>query len=455
MKPKILVADDDASHRHMLETVLVDQDYAVETVSDGQEAVAALEGGFHDLILMDMKMPRMDGIQALEKIMILNPKIPVIMMTAYASVATAIETLKKGAYDYLNKPLDIEELKHLVGRALRHHQLEEENRHLRHQLSSLTQIENIVGISPAMQALFEKIVMVGPTEATILITGESGTGKELVANAIHQHSLRSELPMVKVNCAALPETLLESEMFGHVKGAFSGALQSRKGRFQQAHGSTLFLDEIGEMNGEIQAKLLRVIQEKEVQPLGSDIIVKVDVRLIAATSKDLPLEIANGNFREDLYYRLNVVPMDVPPLRKRPEDIPPLTEYFLRRYVKKNDKHVKDFSPRAMDALVRYHWPGNIRELENLIERSVILTRNTTITEAELPGNLRPETIDDSGLEKTHFYLPSSGRSLKEMEREMILRTLEDTGGNRTHTAQILGISRRTLQLKLKAYGAS
>ncbi len=455
MTPKLLVVDDDAGHRQMLQTVLADQGYAIDTAADGHQALRAVTGGFFDLILMDLKMPGLSGIEALEKILTLNPKIPVIMMTAYASVTTAIEALKKGAYDYLNKPLDIEELKLLVRRALRHHQLEEENLHLQRQISTRSRMDAIIGVSPPMQALFEKIGMAAPTEATVLISGESGTGKELVAAAIHNHSLRSSRPMVKVNCAALPETLLESELFGHTQGAFTGALRARKGRFQEAQGSSLFLDEIGEMDRGTQAKLLRAIQEKEIQPLGMDGTITVDVRLIASSNKDLAREIESGNFREDLFYRLNVVPMELPPLRRRSEDIPLLADHFLKHYAAQNHSPIKEFSPRAMDALLRYAWPGNVRELENLIERTVILARGaTTITSSDFPPALRPESRLDGGESEPSPRGTAGGRSLKEMEKEMILQTLEDTNGNRTHAAKILGISRRTLQLKLKAYGA-
>jgi two-component system response regulator HydG len=454
MKPKLLVVDDDAGHRQMLQAVLADQGYAIETVADGNQAVGAVKGDFFDLILMDLKMPGLSGIEALEKILALNPKIPVIMMTAYASLATAIEALKKGAYDYLNKPLDIEELKLLVRRALRHHQLEEENLHLQRQIATRSRMDAIIGVSPPMQALFEKIGMAAPTEATVLISGESGTGKELVAAAIHNHSLRSSRPMVKVNCAALPETLLESELFGHTQGAFTGALRARKGRFQEAQGSSLFLDEIGELDRGTQAKLLRAIQEKEIQPLGMDGTITVDVRLIASSNKDLATEIECGNFREDLFYRLNVVPMELPPLRRRSEDIPLLADHFLKHYAAQNHSPVKEFSPRAMDALLRYAWPGNIRELENLIERTVILTRSDTITAADFPPPLWPEPPPDGGEVGRTPQGVAEGRSLKEVEKEMILQTLSDTNGNRTHAAKILGISRRTLQLKLKAYGA-
>lgn len=449
MKPQILVTDDDAGHRQMLHAVLSDEDFHVKVAANGREAVQAVENDFFDLILMDLKMPDMDGIQALEAILALSPQIPIIIMTAYASVETAIKAIKKGAYDYLNKPLDIEELKLLAARALRHHQIEAENRNLLSQLDSQFQFDQIIGNGPVMQALFEQISLVAPSEATVLITGESGTGKELVAGALHHHSPRKGRAMVKVNCAALPETMLESELFGHTKGAFTGALQARRGRFQQAHGSTLFLDEIGEVDDGIQAKLLRAIQEKEVEPLGSERTVTVDVRIIAASNKDLRQEVKTGRFREDLFYRLNVIPIEVPPLRRRKEDIPALAEHFLRYYADKNHKQMEGFTSRAMDALMRHEWPGNVRELENLVERAVILTRTATISMGDFPSPLNQERSSDPN----DAYPNLSGRSLKEMEEEMIRQTLVDVDGNRTRAAKILGISRRTLQLKLKAYG--
>jgi len=394
-------------------------------------------------------MTRMGGIEGLKRIKKLSPGIPVIIMTAYASVETAREALKSGAFDYLTKPLDIDELELIVQRALRHHQLEQENRYLRERLDDRFDFSNIIGNSRPMKKLFETLAQVAPTDATVLITGESGTGKEIVANAIHQNSPRRERPMIKVNCAALPETLLESELFGHEKGAFTGATTRTRGRFQLAHQSTIFLDEISEMTPATQAKILRTLQEREVEPLGSSSTVKIDTRIISATNKDLENEIRDGRFRDDLYYRLNVVRTEIPPLRKRREDIPLLADYFLKQYVEKNRKLVKGFTPRAMDAIMRYDWPGNVRELENLIERAVIMTRGDMITLDEFPNTINHKFSEIDEVENEL----STGRTLKDAEKEIIIRTLEETGGNRTHAAKILGISRRTLQLKLKDYG--
>ncbi len=449
MKSKILIVDDEPTHLKMLEAVLTADGFEVQKADDGQTAIQAVEERFYDLILMDVRMTRMDGIEALKRIGEISPGIPVIIMTAYASVNTAVDALKSGAYDYLTKPLDIDELKILVQKALRHQQLEKENIFLKEQLKDRFDFSNIIGQSDMMLQLFETMSLVAPSNATVLITGESGTGKEIIANALHQNSLRREKPLIKVNCAALPETLLESELFGHKKGAFTGALTPRQGRFQLAHEGTIFLDEIAEMAPSTQAKILRVLQEREFEPLGGSSTVKVDTRVIVATNKDLTSEIQEGRFREDLYFRVNVVMLNVPPLRERREDIPLLAGFFLKQYAEKNQRLIKGFTPLATDLLMRYDWPGNVRELENVTERSVIMARGDLITPDEFPETLRSL---DPDLKKTSVDL-SPGRSLKAVEKEMILRTLEDTNGNRTHAAKILGISRRTLQLKLKDYG--
>ena len=449
MKTKILVVDDEPSHRQMLEAVLTADGYEVQQADDGQEAINSVEERFYDLILMDVRMSRVSGIEALKKIKELSPGIPVIIMTAYASVSTAVDALKSGAYDYLTKPLDIEELKILVSKALRQRQLEQENVYLRERLGDRFDFSNIIGRSSAMRDLFETVALVAPTEATVLIVGESGTGKELIANAIHQNSPRKDRPFIKVNCAALPETLLESELFGHEKGAFTGALARKRGRFQLAHSGSIFLDEIGEMSPTTQTKILRVLQEREFEPLGGTQTVKVDTRVVAATNKNLEEEIQEGRFREDLYYRVNVVTLEVPSLRERREDVSLLTDFFLKQYAEKNQRFIKGFTPRATDLLMRHGWPGNVRELENVVERAVIMARGDVISQTELPDTLRELNAEEEevGIDLT------PGRSLKEMEREMILRTLEEAGGNRTRSAEILGISRRTLQLKLKEYG--
>ena len=449
MKAKILVVDDERSHRQMIEAVLSAEGYEIAQADNGQAAIEAVAEKFFDLIIMDIRMPELGGIEALKKIKSISPGIPIIIMTAYASVGTAVEALKAGAYDYITKPLDIDELKLLVEKALRFHHLEQENLHLKERLDDRFDFSNIIGRSRSIQSVFETIGLVAPSEATVLITGESGTGKELIANAIHQNSPRKDRPFIKVNCAALPENLLESELFGHEKGAFTGAVARKKGRFQLAHDSSIFLDEIAEMAPVTQAKILRVLQEREFESVGGTQTHKIDTRLIAATNKDLEEQIRAGRFREDLYYRLNVVSVEVPPLRERQDDIPLLSDYFLKTYSTKNRKMIKGFTPRAMDLMMRHEWPGNVRELENIVERAVIMARGEMITPMEFPQVLKE--LDDD-LRATSLNL-QSGRSLKEVEKEMILCTLEETGGNRTHAAKILGISRRTLQLKLKEYG--
>ena len=449
MKPKILVVDDEASHRKMIEAVLSDEGYEIKQADDGQTAIDAVKKEFYDLVLMDIRMSAVGGIEALKQIKEISPAIPIIIMTAYASVDTAVNALKSGAYDYLTKPLDIDELKILVQKTLRYHQLEKENIYLKERLNDRFDFSNIIGRSPAMKKLFETTALVAPSEATVLIFGESGTGKELIANAIHQNSPRKERPLITVNCAALPETLLESELFGHEKGSFTGAIARKQGRFQLAHHSSIFLDEVAEMAPATQAKILRVLQEREFEPLGSTQTIKVDTRVIAATNKNLEAEIKKGRFREDLYYRLNVVSLEVPPIRERREDISLLADFFLKRYAEKNKRVLKGFTPRAMDLLMRYDWPGNVRELENVVERAVIMARGEMITPAEFPDMLQEL---DPEVKATYVDL-SPGRTLKDVEKDMIIRTLEETAGNRTHAAKILGISRRTLQLKLKEYG--
>jgi len=448
-KPRILVVDDEESIRMMLRAVLEEEGYEIIEAADGPEAVKAVEQNPLDLILLDIRMTTMDGIETLTEIRKISPFVPVLMMTAYATVKTAVEALKAGAFEYLAKPLDIEELKILVQKALEYYRLREENLTLKERLGSRFDFSRIIGKGRKMKELFDFLAQVAPSEATVLILGESGTGKELVANAIHHNSPRTQQPFVKVACAALPETLLESELFGHEKGAFTGAIARREGRFQAAHRGTIFLDEVGEMSLAIQTKLLRVLQEREFEPVGSSRTAKVDVRVIAATNKDLGKEIKEGRFREDLFYRLNVIPIHLPPVRERKEDIPALANHFLSLYREKNKKEIKEISPKALDLLIRHDWPGNIRELENCLERAVIVARGELIAPADLPPAIQNLP---AGKEDAEIPFPA-GISLQEAEKALILKTLEDAGGNRSRAAEILGINRRTLQMKLKEYG--
>ena len=454
MKQRILVVDDDPGHLTTLETIIKSWGYAVETASDGTDAIDRIHTGPVDLILMDVRMATMSGVEALKRIKIYNPSIPIIIMTAYSSVASAVEALKAGAYDYLIKPLDFDVLKLTLERAGEHADLKEENYRLKAQLADGFNPTKIIGTSLPMKKLMDMLAMISPSEATVLIMGESGTGKELIARSIHLNSHRKKKPMVVVNCAAIAESLLESELFGHEKGAFTGAEHSRAGRFEQAQGGTIFLDEIGETSPTMQAKLLRVIQEREIQKVGGDRTIFVDVRIIAATNRDLTEEVKAGRFREDLFYRLNVVTVDVPSLRQRQEDIPLLAHHFLRVFAEKNRKKIKDFSPQAMDMLIHYQWPGNVRELENTIERAVILMAGDYITEKHLPDNITSAELSADG-PKTDAMdsVLSSQFSLEDIEKKAIFHTLEQTGGNKSETARRLGITRKTLHNKLKQYG--
>jgi two-component system response regulator HydG len=453
MKPKgtILIVDDDPAHRTMLRTLIMGWGYMISEADDGQTAIENVHERPYDLILMDIRMLKVSGLAALAEIKAYNPAIPVIIMTAYSSVDTAVEAMKKGAYDYLTKPLDFDELRLTMERAMDHCQLKEENRMLRETLGTHFDSRNIIGTSSAMVRLLETVAQVAPSEATVLISGESGTGKELIAGAIHFNSTRKDGPFVKMNCAAVTETLLESELFGHEKGAFTGAHRLREGRFRQAHGGSLFLDEVSEMSLSMQAKLLRVLQEREITRVGGEEAIKVDVRVIAATNKDLAQEIQAGHFREDLYYRLNVVGLTVPPLRERKEDIPLLAQYFMTRFAEKNRKPVKQITPQAMDRLLKHPWPGNVRELMNSIERAVVLSRSEYLDEQDLPTGARQD-LSEEQVSPAAASLPPD-LPLDEVEKATILKTLESVKGNKSEAARRLGITRRTLHKKLKKYG--
>lgn len=448
----ILVVDDDPGHSITLKTIIKSWGYPVTAVDDGRKAVETVKETPFDLILMDVRMAEMSGIEALKAIKTHNPAIPILIMTAYSSVESAVEALKEGAYDYLTKPLDFEVLKLAIERALEHFGLKNELRDLKERLNGGFDLQNIIGKSRPMKDLIEMLTMVAPSEATVLITGESGTGKERIARSIHFNSGRKDRPFVVVNCAALTETLLESELFGHEKGAFTGADRRHDGRFMQADGGTIFLDEVAETSPVMQAKLLRVIQEREIQRVGGEETLQVDIRILAATHRDLEAEVAAGRFREDLFYRLNVVTIPVPPLRDRTGDVPLLAQHFMEKYAEKNHKHVRGFSPLAMDMLIKYPWPGNVRELENTIERAVILMPGEFITDNELPVNIT-RSFSEPGGRPELSGLDMANRPLESIEKEAILSTLEATGGNKSETARRLGINRKTLHKKLSAYG--
>jgi len=450
-KSEILVVDDDHAHRTMLKTLLSGWQYDIIEADDGSTAIEKVRERPFDLVLMDVRMLKVSGLEALDEIKAFNPAIPVIIMTAYSSLETAVEAIKKGAYDYLTKPLDFDKLKITIKRAMEHIRLKEENRILKESLGKHFDRVNIIGQSPAMINLLETVAQVAASEATVLINGESGTGKELIAGAIHFNSPRKDGPFVKINCAAITETLLESELFGHEKGAFTGAGKRKDGRFVQAHKGSLFLDEVSEMALAMQVKLLRVLQEREVTRVGGDGAVKVDVRVIGATNRNLMNMIKEGSFREDLFYRLNVISLDIPPLRKRRDDIVLLAQHFLQDFATKNRKQIKGFTPKAIDHLIRYDWPGNVRELMNAVERAVVLVKTEHIDDEDL-------AIIQTPLGQTAESTPvlediNDNVTLEDMERTAVIKTLKTSDGNKSEAARRLGITRKTLHKKLKKYG--
>jgi two-component system response regulator HydG len=449
----ILVVDDDTAHRTMLNTLVGGWGYAITEADDGESAIARVREQAYDLVLMDVRMLKVSGLEALSAIKAINPSIPVVIMTAFSSVETAVAALKQGAHDYLTKPLDFQKLKITIERAMEHTRLQEENRRLRESLGLRFDRSRIIGQSSAILKLLDTVAQVAASEATVLISGESGTGKELIAGAIHFNSPRREGPFVRLNCAAITETLLESELFGHEKGAFTGAERRREGRFHQADGGSLFLDEVSAMPLSMQVKLLRVLQEREFTRVGGEALVRVDVRVIAATNRHLPDLIAAGTFREDLYYRLNVVGLETPPLRARREDIPLLAQHFLETFARRNRKPIKGFTPQAMDRLIRHHWPGNVRELMNAVERAVVLTRADYLAEDDFPFIAAAGPAPPEGPPAPAAPGVGDPRPLNEVEKDTILKALEAAGGNKSETARRLGITRRTLHKKLKAYG--
>jgi len=449
-KARILIAEDEKAQRDLLEGFLKKEGFSVEAVANGKEALHKLEGNYFDIALIDYKMPERDGLQTLREIRRLYPELPVVMMTAYGTVETAVASMKEGALDYLTKPIDLDELLLIFQKVIERSDLIRENKELRAQLQERYTFDNIVYGSPTMEEVMGLVARAAPSQATVLIRGESGTGKELIANAIHYASLRSGRPLVKVSCSAIPETLLEGELFGHEKGAFTGAVQKRIGRFEEAEGGTIFLDEIGDLSPSTQVKLLRILQEKEFQRLGSNLSLRADVRVIAATHRNLEEAMKQGLFREDLYYRLNVITIQLPPLRERREDIPLLIDYFLKRYTKENQKSISDISKEARALLLRHPYPGNVRELENLVERAVVLCRGEVITSRDLPFHLQEEKSESSWeLPKREKSLPDA---LEEIERDLIVKALHQHQGIQTKAAESLGISERVLRYKMKKH---
>lgn len=449
---KILIVDDELNMRLVLAAMLKREGYEVASASDGLEALQILRSGRVSAVVTDLKMPRVDGMELLNRINQDYPEVPVIMITAHGTVATAVEALKKGALDYITKPFEMEELKNVVSKAVKTRTLKENELFLPPE-----DIERagIIGASQSTLDIFDAIRRVAPTTTTILITGETGTGKELVAEAIHRNSPRKNNPLIKINCAAIAETLMESELFGYEKGAFTGAAITKPGKFELAHKGTLFFDEVGEIPRDMQVKLLRVLQEQEFERVGGLKTIKVDVRFIAATNKNLMQSVQDGSFREDLFYRLNVFPIIVPPLRERKDDIIPLVDYFVGKFNKKLDLAIQGVDADVKDMLLSYQWPGNIRELENLIERMMLLARTPLITAGEVPpefkANLEKDIPTGPDDNKTPFK-DLVRTHMEEVEKQMIIKCLEDFEGNVTKAAKQLGLSRKGLQLKMIKY---
>ena len=447
-KGRILVVDDEANARTALAELLRDEGYDVETAADAFKALGKFDSFAPHLVLTDLKMPGMDGIELMGKLAARDDSPAVVVMTAFGAVDTAVSAMRAGAVDYLMKPLNFEELLIVAERTLAQRTLSTQAEQMRARLAERFRGGNIIGSSPPMQKVFKIIEQVARSRASVLITGESGTGKELVAAALHEQSPRSNGPFIKLHCAALAETLLESELFGHERGAFTGALARRDGRFQAADGGTLFLDEIGDISPAVQVKLLRFLQEREFERVGGSQTLKVDVRVIAATNRNLAEEVKLGNFREDLYYRLNVVSLPMPPLHERPSDIPLLANHFLRRYADENGKQLDGFASGAMDTILGYDWPGNVRELENAIERAVVMCNGSLIEPEHLPSAVVPPEVNTR-------VPPIPGSTLDDIEQYAIIRTLESTGGSTSRAAEILGISVRKIQYKLHDYRAA
>ncbi len=445
----ILIVDDDKNTREGLQRALRSR-YEVRLAENATRAMEALSDDAVDVMLSDMRMPGMDGLELLKRVQARHPDVICMLLTAYGSVETAVEAMKQGAYDFLTKPVNLDHLDMLIARAPRSRDIETQNRNLEQQLNDKYGFENIIGNAPAMQPVFDTIRQAAPTQATVLITGASGTGKELVAHALHRLSTRARGPFVAVHCASLSASLLESELFGHEKGAFTGADARRKGRFELAVGGTLFLDEIGEIDSTIQVKLLRVIEERQFERVGGTELVAADIRLIAATNRDLRQLVQEGKFREDLLYRLDVVNIRMPPLGERSSDIPALCDHFLREFSARNDKPVIGITAEAVNLLSAYAWPGNVRELRNTIEKMVVLAHGDRLTARDVPANIREAVRGTQPVPRVNGLLAEG--SLAEAERQKIMAVLSKQGGNRTRAALELGISRRTLHRKLQAY---
>jgi two-component system response regulator PilR (NtrC family) len=452
---KILVVDDEQSLREVLSIMLKRAGYAVTSVSDGEEAIEQVQKEIFDLVITDLRMPKVDGMEVLRAVKSASPETVVLIITAFATADSAVEAMKQGAYDYLTKPFQVDEVQLIIRNALEKRRLTTENILLKREMASQSSFAQLVGQSEAMQKVFDVVKKVADSKSNVLICGESGTGKELVARAIHYNSARSALPFVAVNCSAVPETLLESELFGHIKGSFTGAISNKAGLFEVANGGTIFLDEIGDTTPTIQVKLLRVIQEREFRRVGGTQDIKVDVRVVAATNKDLEKAVADGSFREDLYYRLDVIPIRLPPLRLRSGDIPLLVAHFLTRFSKESGKPVPTLSPEAMQVLLGHEWRGNVRELENLIERVVAFSTGGTVTEADMRGWLH-RTVSPQQQGGIPTDLPDDGLDLEGMingiEKDLLLKALERTQWVKKKAARLLRLNTRSFRYRLEKY---
>jgi two-component system response regulator AtoC len=449
-KKRVLVVDDEENLRNMLTMIIQKEGYEVDSSGDGRDALSKIKGDGFDFVLCDLKMPKLDGLGLLRELKESKGESTVIMMSAYGTIDTAVEAMKLGAYDYVSKPFKTDEIILTLKKAEERERLKRENVRLKEQIRRETSFENFVGKSDTMLRIFEMIRKIADYKSTVLITGESGTGKELVARAVHANSGRADLPFVAVNCGAIPENLLESELFGHIKGAFTDATRNRIGLFEEADRGTIFLDEIGELPLILQVKLLRVLQDEEIRRVGDTKPIKVDVRVIAATTRDLEKEVREGNFRDDLFYRLNVLPISLPPLRARREDIPLLVDHFIHRFNERLGMAVQGVSPEALDILVQHSWRGNVRQLENTIERAMIFVQGDRIDVEDLPAEIR-ESNEEGRLffDGTELSIKRSNRIL---ERELIRKALQKTRGNRTRAAKLLEISHRALLYKIKEY---
>lgn len=446
---RILVVDDDESLRRVTQVQLQQTGYEVTAASDGNEALAVLERFPADLVITDLKMPGMSGLELLRRIRSAYSEIVIIMATAFGTIENAVEAMRAGAYDYITKPVQIEELRITVSRALEHLELREEVRHLRSSLDKKFGFENILGRSNVLLSVLDMASRAAQTSSTVLVHGETGTGKELLAKAIHFNSPRKEKPFITINCGAIPKDLLESELFGHVKGSFTGAVAHKRGKAEAADGGTLFLDEIGELPPELQVKLLRLLQQGEIEKVGATETAHVDVRIIAATNRNLQAMVEDGAFRDDLYYRLAVIPLELPPLRERPDDTQELVEYFFVRAKEKHGRQDLALPPALLSYFCAYRWPGNVRELENVLERLVVLSRGPDISLNDLPEVLRRERPT---LEVLHLDLPPQGISLEAVEKELILRALQKSDWNQTQAARYLDLSRKTLIYRMEKY---